>query len=288
MKSDKYRTDHDECSCHDMSNFFRRFPLLSHAFISLKNLVSSFIISLSPLKKNGQVARSSFLSVYSKNKRVHNHTSSFSFSFEPSHTSSSTTIDRNLSCCSYFLTNQSRGLFSFSSLSRLNDHSLSLSLSSCSRKKKGQTLRERKKEKKKEWEGEKSSLNKIRQSNIDKHYICFFSSSFSFIHIMTPRKSSYPLIAQAETLLIYGIFLLLTGLAQICVTLSHRYIIERTIHKNNNINLLNLLPVTLTLTDIHLWYIYPSAVLVSLNNDTKEKCSFKYIRACQNVKGDDS
>jgi hypothetical protein len=110
----------------------------------------------------------------------------------------------------------------------------------------------------------KSSLNEIRQSNNDKHYICFFSSSFLFRQIMTPRKSSYQFIAQAETLLIYGIFLFLTGLAQICVTISHRYIIERTIHHNYNINILNLLPVAFTLTDIHLWYIYPSAAVVSL------------------------
>ncbi|CAF4357203.1 unnamed protein product, partial [Rotaria sp. Silwood2] len=78
---------------------------------------------------------------------------------------------------------------------------------------------------------------------------------------MTPRKFSYPFVAQAETLLIYGIFLLLTGLAQICVTISHRYIIARTIHHNNNINILSFLPVTFTLADIHLWYIYPSASL---------------------------
>ncbi|CAF0848323.1 unnamed protein product [Rotaria sp. Silwood1] len=78
---------------------------------------------------------------------------------------------------------------------------------------------------------------------------------------MTPRKFSYPFVAQAETLLIYGIFLFLTGLAQICVTISHRYIIARTIHHNNNINILSFLPVTFTLADIHLWYIYPSASL---------------------------
>jgi hypothetical protein len=110
----------------------------------------------------------------------------------------------------------------------------------------------------------KSSLNEIRQCNNDKHYICFFSSSFLFRHIMTPRKSSYTFIAQAETLLIYGIFLFLTGLAQICVTISHRYIIERTIHNNHNIHIFNLLPIAFTRTDIHLWYIYPSATLVSL------------------------
>ena len=80
---------------------------------------------------------------------------------------------------------------------------------------------------------------------------------------MTPRKSAYPFLAQAETLLIYGIFLFLTGLAQIAVTISHRYIVERTIHNNQNIHLLQLLPVKFTLNDIHLWYIYPSATLVS-------------------------
>jgi hypothetical protein len=80
---------------------------------------------------------------------------------------------------------------------------------------------------------------------------------------MTPRKSSYLFIAQAETLLIYGIFLFLTGLTQICVTISHRYIVERTLHNNEHINILSLLPTKLTRTDIHLWYIYPSAGLVS-------------------------
>ncbi|CAF3169844.1 unnamed protein product [Rotaria socialis] len=78
---------------------------------------------------------------------------------------------------------------------------------------------------------------------------------------MTPRKSSYPFVAQAETLLIYGIFLFLTGLAQICVTISHRYIIARNNHHNDNINILSFLPVTFTLVDMHLWYIYPSATL---------------------------
>jgi hypothetical protein len=87
---------------------------------------------------------------------------------------------------------------------------------------------------------------------------------------MTPRKSSYKFIAQAETLLIYGIFLFLIGLSQISVTISHRYIIEKSIHNNNdNINIYNLLPVTFTMKDIHLWYIYPSAALVSLDNKKK-------------------
>jgi hypothetical protein len=92
---------------------------------------------------------------------------------------------------------------------------------------------------------------------------------------MPPRKSSYPFVAQAETLLIYGIFLFLTGLSQICITISHRYIIEKTIHNNDNINILNFLPVTFTMNDIHLWYIYPSAALVSLD-DTKKV--FIYIQ----------
>jgi hypothetical protein len=78
---------------------------------------------------------------------------------------------------------------------------------------------------------------------------------------MTPRKSSYGFIAQAETLLIYGIFLFLTGLTQIGVTISHRYIIEKSTH---NINILTFLPTTFAMKDIHLWYIYPSATLVSL------------------------
>ncbi len=104
---------------------------------------------------------------------------------------------------------------------------------------------------------------------------------------MTSRKSSYPFVAQAETLLIYGIFLFLTGLSQICVTISHRYIMEKTIHNNNNINILSFLPITFTMNNIHLWYIYPSAALVSLD-DTKRKCSFIYIRVNQNVRCDNS
>jgi hypothetical protein len=88
---------------------------------------------------------------------------------------------------------------------------------------------------------------------------------------MTPRKSAYPFLAQVETLLIYGIFLFLTGLAQICVTISHRYIIEKTIHNNHNINILRLLPVTFTIADIHLWYIYPSATFVSLESERRKK-----------------
>ncbi|CAF0786383.1 unnamed protein product [Adineta ricciae] len=78
---------------------------------------------------------------------------------------------------------------------------------------------------------------------------------------MTPRKSSHAFVAQAETLLIYGIFLFLTGLAQICITISHRYITEKTIHQNKNINLHSFLPTAFTINDIHLWYIYPSATI---------------------------
>jgi hypothetical protein len=75
---------------------------------------------------------------------------------------------------------------------------------------------------------------------------------------MTSRKSSYQILAQAETLLIYGIFLFLTGLAQIGVTLGYQYVIEK-----NNINLSIFLPKSLSINEIHLWYIYPSAALVS-------------------------
>lgn len=102
---------------------------------------------------------------------------------------------------------------------------------------------------------------------------------------MTLSKSSYPFIAQAETLLIYGIFLFLTGLSQICITISHRYIIERTIHQNNNINILNFFPNKFTLHDIHLWYIYPSAAFVSIFflDDIR-----RYIYIHQNVRCDNS
>lgn len=74
---------------------------------------------------------------------------------------------------------------------------------------------------------------------------------------MRSNKVSYQLLAQAETLLIYGIFLFLTGLAQIAVTISHRYLIERTLHFSH------LFPLRWTTTEIHQWYIYPSAGLVS-------------------------
>lgn len=87
---------------------------------------------------------------------------------------------------------------------------------------------------------------------------------------MTPRKPSYAFVAQAETLLIYGIFLFLTGLAQICVTIGHRYMVARATNDNDQINLLNFLPVTFTLVDIHLWYIYPSALLVSFHDKNTE------------------
>jgi hypothetical protein len=77
---------------------------------------------------------------------------------------------------------------------------------------------------------------------------------------MTSHKSSYQIIAQAETLLIYGIFLFLTGLAQISVTIGHRYIIE----KNDNLTFASFFPTSITMIDIHLWYIYPSAATVRL------------------------
>ena len=81
---------------------------------------------------------------------------------------------------------------------------------------------------------------------------------------MTSHMSSYQLVAQAETLLIYGIFLFLTGLAQVAVTIGHRYIIEKNTNNIDNMNFINFLPTSFTMTDIHLWYIYPSAALVSL------------------------
>jgi len=80
---------------------------------------------------------------------------------------------------------------------------------------------------------------------------------------MTSKKSSYQLIAQAETLLIYGIFLFLTGLAQIGITIGHQYVIEKNRNQLNNITFSTFLPKSLTMTDIHLWYIYPSALSVS-------------------------
>ncbi len=80
---------------------------------------------------------------------------------------------------------------------------------------------------------------------------------------MTSYKTSYQVIAQAETLLIYGIFLFLTGLAQIAVTIGYQYIIEKNNHNIPNINFLNFLPKSFSMNDIHLWFIYPSAALVS-------------------------
>ena len=74
---------------------------------------------------------------------------------------------------------------------------------------------------------------------------------------MTPNKTSFQVLAQAETLLIYGIFLFLTGLAQIAVTISHRYLIERTVDFSH------WFPLRWTMNEIHRWYIYPSAALVS-------------------------
>jgi hypothetical protein len=75
---------------------------------------------------------------------------------------------------------------------------------------------------------------------------------------MTPSKSSYQILAQAETLLIYGIFLFLTGLAQIGVTIGYQYVIDKT-----SINFSIFLPKSFSINEIHLWYIYPSAALVS-------------------------
>jgi hypothetical protein len=78
-----------------------------------------------------------------------------------------------------------------------------------------------------------------------------------------PSKPTYPLAAQAETLLIYGIFLFLTGLAQIGVTISHRYILEKTVHQHGDVYLRQFFPAAWTFKEIHLWFIYPSAALVS-------------------------
>ena len=78
-----------------------------------------------------------------------------------------------------------------------------------------------------------------------------------------PSKPSYPLIAQAETLLIYGIFLFLTGLAQIGVTISHRYILEKSIDQHGGVRLRQFFPTVWTGKEIHLWFVYPSAALVS-------------------------
>jgi len=80
---------------------------------------------------------------------------------------------------------------------------------------------------------------------------------------MTSHKSSYQVIAQAETLLIYGIFLFLTGLAQVGVTISHRYIIEKNNNNIDNIKFIDFFPTSFTTTDVHLWYVYPSATVVS-------------------------
>ncbi|CAF2720345.1 unnamed protein product [Rotaria sp. Silwood2] len=78
---------------------------------------------------------------------------------------------------------------------------------------------------------------------------------------MTSHKSSYLVIAQAETLLIYGIFLFLTGLVQIGVTIGYRFIIEKNNNHNDNINFAHFFPTSFTMADIHIWYVYPSAVL---------------------------
>lgn len=79
---------------------------------------------------------------------------------------------------------------------------------------------------------------------------------------MASTKSFYPIIAQAETLLIYGIFLFLTGLAQIGVTFGYQYVIERSKHNDEQFDLVMLIPQSFTINEIHLWYIYPSAALV--------------------------
>jgi hypothetical protein len=85
---------------------------------------------------------------------------------------------------------------------------------------------------------------------------------------MTLPKSSYQILAQAETLLIYGIFLLLTGVGQIAVTMGHRYVIERD--KNaGEIDLRQLLPTSFAIYDMHLWFIYLSAAWVSFRFVTK-------------------
>lgn len=80
---------------------------------------------------------------------------------------------------------------------------------------------------------------------------------------MTSHKATYQFVAQAETLLIYGIFLLLTGLAQIGVTMGHRYLITQTTNQGHQLTIDRFLPTSLTMADLHLWYIYPSAALVS-------------------------
>jgi hypothetical protein len=80
---------------------------------------------------------------------------------------------------------------------------------------------------------------------------------------MTTHKSTYQFVAQAETLLIYGIFLFLTGLAQIGVTIAHRYITVQANTRADPFALVNFLPTSFTMTDLHLWYIYPSAAWVS-------------------------
>lgn len=79
---------------------------------------------------------------------------------------------------------------------------------------------------------------------------------------MASTKSSYPIIAQAETLLIYGIFLFLTGLAQIGVSLGYHYVTEKNKHPDEQFNFIMFLPQAFSIDEIHLWYLYPSAALV--------------------------
>ncbi len=249
-------------------------------------------MSLPPFKKNHEVARSTFICT-ERTKECIIILLPFSWLCSSSslnhHTHTQVHLWPQIKICPAVLASWQISLgpilFFFSGstiLFRLNAHSLSLSLSlslmhfllfhHTHARRKTDTQREKKRTRRRK----KSSLNEIRQSNNIKHYICFFSSSFSCIHIMTPRKSAYPFLAQVETLLIYGIFLFLTGLAQICVTISHRYIIEKTIHNNHNINILRLLPVTFTIADIHLWYIYPSATFVSLERERRKKSDHSY------------
>lgn len=80
---------------------------------------------------------------------------------------------------------------------------------------------------------------------------------------MTSHKPPYQTIAEAETLLIYGIFLFVTGLAQIGVTVGYRYITEKSNNNIETVNFSQFLATSFNLTDIHFWFVYPSASLVS-------------------------
>ncbi|CAF0942813.1 unnamed protein product [Rotaria sordida] len=81
---------------------------------------------------------------------------------------------------------------------------------------------------------------------------------------MTSHKSSYQVVAEAETLLIYGIFLFLTGLVQIGVAIGHRFIIEKHNNHNDNINFAHFFPTSFPMAEIHIWYVYPSASLTMI------------------------